>query len=68
MRFSILSFLVLFFGPQIMSVIADLFHHHRWETIGVVVAIAAIIVVLVLRRNGRERTAKPEGTEAEEVS
>ena len=64
-RFSILSFLVLFFGPQIMSVIADLFHHHRWETIGVVVVIAAIVVVLVLRRNGREQTAKPEETKAE---
>ncbi len=48
-----------------MSVITDLFHHHRWETIGVVVAIAAVLVVLVLSRNGRERTAKPEETEAE---
>ncbi len=65
LRFSILSFLVLYFGPQIMSVITDLFLHHRWETIGVVVAIAAVLVVLVLRRNGRERTAKPEETEAE---
>ena len=65
MRFSILSFLVLYFGPQIMSVITDLFHHHRWETIGVVVVIAGVLVVLVLRRNGRERTAKPEETEAE---
>jgi len=64
-RFSILSFLVLYFGPQIMSVLANLFHHHRWETIGVVVVIAAVIVVLVLRRNGREKTPGAEGTEAE---
>ena len=67
-RFSILSFLVLYFGPQIMSVITDLFHHHRWETIGVVVVIAAILVVLVLRRNGREKTPGAERTEAKEVS
>ena len=66
-RFSILCFLVLYFGPQIMSVMADLFQHHRWETIGVVVAIAAVLVVLVLRRNGRERSTKPQETEAEEA-
>jgi membrane protein YqaA with SNARE-associated domain len=65
LRFSILSVLVLYFGPQIMSVMADLFRHHRGETIGAVVAIAAILVVLVLRRNGRERTATPEETGAE---
>ena len=63
-RFSILSFLVLYFGPQIMSVITDLLHHHRWETIGVVVAIVVAFVLLAFRRNGRERTAKPEETEA----
>ena len=67
-RFSILSFLVLYFGPQIMSVITDLFHHHRWETIGVVVAIGVALLMMMLRRNGRERTEKPEGTEAKEVS
>jgi membrane protein YqaA with SNARE-associated domain len=64
-RFSILSILVLYFGPQIMSVITDLFHHHRWETIGVAVVIVVAFVVLVIRRNGRERMANPEETEAE---
>jgi hypothetical protein len=33
-------------------------------TIGMVVAILAVLVVLVVRRNGRERTANPEETEA----
>jgi membrane protein YqaA with SNARE-associated domain len=65
---NILSFLVLYFGPQIMSVITDLFHHHRWETIGAVVAIVVALVVLVVRRNGKERAEKPEGAEAEQTS
>ena len=64
LRFSILSFLVLYFGPQIMTVITDLFRHHRGLTIGIVVLIVMVIVVLVLRRNGRQRAEKPEGTEA----
>jgi membrane protein YqaA with SNARE-associated domain len=67
-RFSILSFLVLYFGPQIMSVITDLFHHHRWETIGVVVAIGVAFLVMILRRNGREKAPNTEGSEAKEVS
>jgi len=67
-RFSILSFLVLYFGPQIMSVITDLFHHHRWQTIGVVVAIIMAFIVMIMRRNGREKTPGAGGAEAEEVS
>jgi membrane protein YqaA with SNARE-associated domain len=67
-RFSILSFLVLYFGPQIMTVIGTLFHHHRWETVGVVVAMIVAFVVMILRRNGREKTPDTGAAEAEEVS
>jgi membrane protein YqaA with SNARE-associated domain len=67
-RFSILSLLVLYFGPQIMSVMRDLFQHHRGVTIGIAVVILAVLVFLVVRRNGKERAEKPEGAQAEQTS
>jgi membrane protein YqaA with SNARE-associated domain len=68
LRFSILSFLVLYFGPEIIGVITDLFRHHLGITVGIVLVIVAALVVVALRRNGRQSTERPESTEAEELS
>ncbi|HLH07188.1 MAG TPA: VTT domain-containing protein [Terriglobales bacterium] len=63
-RFSILSALVLYFGPHIMSVMGELFKHHRWATLAVVAGIVLVLVLVGRRRNGRPRVTPSQGSQA----
>ncbi len=47
-RFSVLSVLVLWFGPQIVQVLGNLFKQHLYPALGVVAAVA-VLFWLVLR-------------------
>lgn len=61
LRFSILSALVLYFGPHVTIVVKDLFHHHRWATLGVVVILVVVFVSVGKKRRAR-RSASPTQT------
>ncbi len=56
-RFLILSALVVFFGPQVVSMIGGLFERHAGITAAALAVIAALILFFVLRKRSKNRLA-----------
>ena len=59
-RFLILSALVVFFGPQVVSVIGTLFARHAGWMAAVLAIIAALVLFFVLRNKRKNKLAADE--------
>jgi membrane protein DedA with SNARE-associated domain len=66
LRFIILGTLIIAYGPEILSFLADAFKHHRGAAFAVIAAIVLLIVLVVRLRRSRsaeKSTAEKNTTE-----
>lgn len=57
LRFTVLAGLTIYYGPEVLSLLGELFRHHRNATLGGLAAIAAACVLLWLWLRRRKKPA-----------